>query len=145
MAKSKGVRIIVTLECTECRTATAAENAALEFLAIQQIKPKKQSWKARTDEILPTTQQDNSSSRNKIEEKHNTCKLQTPNNLVSKKLLLSFLSKHGRVHASSNSFWSKNQQPEPHISQCMKHITESSLINTNQSIQTLISRIWDTD
>ena len=25
MAKSKGVRIIVTLECTECRTATAAE------------------------------------------------------------------------------------------------------------------------
>ena len=25
MAKSKGVRIVVTLECTECRTATAAE------------------------------------------------------------------------------------------------------------------------
>ncbi|WP_115081127.1 50S ribosomal protein L33 [Synechococcus sp. N32] len=25
MAKSKGVRIIVTLECTECRTANAAE------------------------------------------------------------------------------------------------------------------------
>ena len=25
MAKSKGVRIIITLECTECRTATAAE------------------------------------------------------------------------------------------------------------------------
>ena len=25
MAKSKGIRIVVTLECTECRTATAAE------------------------------------------------------------------------------------------------------------------------
>ncbi|MDC3008875.1 50S ribosomal protein L33 [Synechococcus sp. MU1651] len=25
MAKSKGVRIVVTLECTECRSATAAE------------------------------------------------------------------------------------------------------------------------
>ena len=38
MVKSKGVRIIVTLECTECRTATAVENAVLESLAIQQLK-----------------------------------------------------------------------------------------------------------
>ena len=38
MVKSKGVRIIVTVEYTECRTATAAENAVLESLAIQQLK-----------------------------------------------------------------------------------------------------------
>ena len=37
-------------------------------------KPKKQSGKARIDEILPSAQQDDSSSRNKIEEKYNTCK-----------------------------------------------------------------------
>ena len=28
MAKSKGIRIVVTLECTECRTATAAEKCS---------------------------------------------------------------------------------------------------------------------
>ncbi|QNJ00494.1 hypothetical protein SynA1562_01664 [Synechococcus sp. A15-62] len=45
------------------------------------------------------------------------------------------------MHAFSNSFWAKNQQREPRIDQRMKHTTESSLINTNQSIQTSISRI----
>ena len=47
--KAKGARIIVTLECTECRTATAAENAVPESLAIQQLKteetiPKDSNW-----------------------------------------------------------------------------------------------------
>ena len=37
MVKSKGVRIIVTLEYTERRTLIAAENAVLESLAIQQL------------------------------------------------------------------------------------------------------------
>ena len=88
--------------------------------------------------FCPQLNRMNSSSRNKIEKNIILAKRQTPNKLVSNK---NWLSKHGRVHAFSNAFWAKNRQREPHIDQRIKRNTESSLINTNQSIQTSISRI----
>ena len=51
-------------------------------------KPKKQSWKARIDEILPSTQQDDSSSRNKIGNKYLTLEEWHPTNKPSSKTKL---------------------------------------------------------
>ena len=107
MAKSKGVRILVTLECTECRTATAAKNAALESLAIQKLKTEETILKGSDWWNSAHNQQDDSSSRNKIEENIILAKQHTPNNLVSNELWLSFFQSMGDCLPWAIHFWGK--------------------------------------
>ena len=45
MAKSKGVRIVVTLECTDVEQRLLVKNAALVSLAIQQLKTEEATLK----------------------------------------------------------------------------------------------------
>ena len=66
MAKNKGVRITVTLECTECRSVPASEKRSPGVSRYTTERTVGTPLKGWNDEVLPTAQQDDSSQRDQV-------------------------------------------------------------------------------